>query len=101
VPNALGVLVYFEDPMEGYPVRLSGGVKKPKRVRIVSRERDGLKWQQYDSAFYSIIITQLEVALRKSRVPANAVQQFMNRDHAGITIRPLQSNNQKLCVPMN
>ena len=52
-----------------------------ERLPVVFRKTQLPKRDDHDPAFHAVKIAQLEGPAAKFRVPADAVQQFVNRDH--------------------
>ena len=69
---------------------LSFEVGELERLRAFHREGYFLQRHQNDSIFSPIIISQLEFPLGEVRIPPDAVEEFVDRDHVIRTaLRPL------------
>jgi len=67
--------------MEGNPPALPRFVQDLKGVSVAFREADGLQRDSLNHVVVAGRIADLEMAAPKLRVPPDAVEQFVDRDH--------------------
>ncbi len=81
MPNALRVLINFPYAVKRDSMDLSFEISELKRLRALLRKGYFLQRDQNDSIFSPIIISQLKFPLGELRVPPDAVEEFVDRDH--------------------
>src|SRR5690242_11602565 len=67
--------------MERYAVHLAFRIYQLKSGATLLRKRQLLQRDHDDSVLGPIVIAQLEAPFGELGIPANAVEQFVNRDH--------------------
>lgn len=88
MPNALRVPVNLSHAVEGYSMNLTFHVSKLKRFRAFGGEGYFLQRHQEDAILGPIEISQLKFPLGELRIPPDAVEKFVDRDHV---MRPLRT----------
>ena len=81
-PDKLAVLVNLTDAVERNPPGGSGLINELKGVPLVFGEDDPLQGNPVQSPFAPVEETNFESPLAKRRVPADAIQQFVDRGHS-------------------
>ncbi len=81
-PNALPVLVDLTHAVKGYAMHPLIGIDELKPIGRILGKAYLLKRYQDNLVLDPVVVTQLEVAARQTRVPANAVQQLVNGNYA-------------------
>jgi hypothetical protein len=82
MPNTLGVLVNLAHAVKGNSMDLPFQVGELEGLRAFVREGQFLERYQDNAVLCPIVASQLEISFRELRVPSDAVQQFLYRDHA-------------------
>jgi hypothetical protein len=77
----MAVLINLANTVKGHSMYFPLSINEPKRLRFILGENHFLKWDQNDFVLNTVIVTQLEIAPGENRIPANPVEQFMNRRH--------------------
>ncbi len=67
--------------MERDGVSLPLGIGELESLRTLSRKTYCLKWNRDDSVLGPVVIAQLKIAFGELGVPADAIEQFVNRSH--------------------
>ncbi len=82
MPNALRILIDVPHPMKRHPMNLTLTVSYLERFRTFRRKRDVAKWNGDHAVLRPIVVTQLKTSPGKFGIPADAVEQFVNWNHA-------------------
>jgi hypothetical protein len=85
MPNALRIPVNLTHAVKWDSMHLSLEIGELKRSRALRRKGYFLERHQNDSTFSPIVIPQLEFPLGELRIPPDAVEEFVDRDHV---VRP-------------
>src|SRR3989442_5305774 len=80
-PNALAVFINLAHAMEGHPMKSAFRIRDPERLQIVRRKIHFPKRNDDDPFRHPIEVTQLKIPAGKLRVPADSIQQFVDRSH--------------------
>src|SRR5882672_1677885 len=91
MPDALRILIYLPHAMKRHPMNLTLAVSDLKRLRIVRRKGHSLERNCNDPVLRPIVVTQFKTSLPKLSVPTDAVEQFVNRNHATGSLWPLET----------
>ena len=81
MPNALRILVHLTHAVKRDSMHLSFAISELKRLRALLWKSYFLQRHQNDSIFSPIIISQLKLPLGELRIPPDAVEEFVDRDH--------------------
>ena len=86
MPNALRISVNLTHAVKRDSMHLSLEISELESLWAFPRKGYFLERHQNDSIFSPIVISQLEFPLGELRIPPDAVEEFVNRDHV---VRPL------------
>lgn len=81
MPNALPIFINLANAMERYAVYVALRVHQLEGGRTLRRKRDLLQRDEDNPVLRPIVIAQFKVAFGELGIPANTVEQFVNRDH--------------------
>ena len=84
MPNALRVFIHFAYTMKRHPLEPALTVNELKCFRTFRREGYFHERNHDYPLLASIIVSQLEVAPGELRVPLDAVEYFVDRDHLAV-----------------
>src|SRR6266566_3057408 len=82
MPNALAIFIHFSDAVKRHTMGLALRIAEAERVWVFLGEVHFQKRDNNDPTLYAIKVAQLKFPTAKIGVPADAVQQFVNRGHA-------------------
>ena len=86
MPNALRIAVNLAHAVERDSMHLPLEISELESLWAFPRKGYFLERHQDDSIFSPIVISQLEFPLGELRIPPDAVEEFVDRDHV---VRPL------------
>jgi len=86
MPNALRIAVNLAHAVERDSMHLPLEISELESLWAFPRKGYFLERHQNDSIFSPIVISQLEFPLGELRIPPDAVEEFVDRDHV---VRPL------------
>jgi hypothetical protein len=86
MPNTLRISINLAHAVERDSMHLSLEISELESLWAFPRKGYFLERHQNDSIFSPIVISQLEFPLGELRIPPDAVEEFMDRDHV---VRPL------------
>ncbi len=81
MPNALRIPVNLSHAVKRDSMNLPFEIGELERLWALLRKGDFLQRHQNDSRFGPIVISQLEFPLGELRIPPDAVEEFVDRDH--------------------
>ena len=82
MPNSLRVLINFPHPMKRHTMNLPLTVSDLECVGTIRRKYHIAKWNHNQSVLCPIVVTQFKSSLGKFGIPADAVEQLVDRNHA-------------------
>jgi hypothetical protein len=92
MPDALRVLINFPHSMKRHTMNLTFTVSNLKCLRTFRWIRHIAKWNHDHPVLRAIVITQLKTSFGKFGIPADAVEQFVDRNHAN-WVRAIEDDN--------
>jgi hypothetical protein len=81
MPNGLRIFVNLAHAVKRDSMELPFEVGELERLRALRRKGYFLQRHQNDSIFSPIVISQLKFSLGELRIPPDAVEEFVDRDH--------------------
>ena len=82
MPNALRVLIDFAHAMKRHMMNLPLVISDLECFGALRRKSHVAKWNGDHAVLRPIVVTQRKTSLGKFAIPTDAVEQFVNRNHA-------------------
>ena len=99
MPNAPAVLIDFANPVKRHAMDPSFGVQEPERLRFVPEKSYLPERHQNNPILNPVKVAQFKIPARETRIPADAVQQFVNgqlaHGHHRLPVRPTLLHSQQ------
>lgn len=92
MPNALRVLIDFPHPMKRHMMNLTLVISDLECFGTLRRKRHVAKWNGDHAVLRPIVVTQLKTSPGEFGIPANAVEQFVNRNHANGALTAIEGD---------
>jgi hypothetical protein len=86
VPDQFTVPVDFPDAVEGDLTHCTVGAGVPKEKMVTRSELDLLQRDLNNFPAYAVIIPDQEIAFCICVIPANPIEQFLNRNHTSAAV---------------